>query len=344
MKENKHSLRTRKLSIVNSSLSIKICPGTLAHGHDTYSRIALKRVFIGKKVNHILPYAAPNSDEETDELFIDNRKRLSISGVQEKFSVLLEKNQLRLIKEGERGTHILKPIPGAGKNADQMPANEHLTMQIAKQVFNIETAENALIFFDNGEPAYITRRFDVQQTGNKWAQEDFASLAGYTSPTHGENYKYLGNYLHLFELMKKYVPAYQVEAPKLFRLIVFNYLMSNGDAHLKNFSLVETTLGDFKLSPAYDLLNSRIHIDDKDFALEEGLLPPQQTKGKVREQFLRLGELAEISEKQLHKIMDNLTGHSEKVKDLIQRSYLSERFKRNYEQAYLTRLNKLTRP
>jgi serine/threonine-protein kinase HipA len=326
------------------NIIIEHCPGTLAHGHDTYSRIALRQVFNGKKVSHILPYNSPTSDEKTDELFDNNRKRMSISGVQEKFSVLLEKNKLRLIKDGENGQYILKPIPGAGKNADQMPANEHLTMQIAKQVFNIETADNALIFFDNGEPAYITRRFDVQQTGNKWAQEDFASLAGYTSPTHGENYKYLGNYLHLFELMKKYVPAYQVEAPKLFRLIVFNYLMSNGDAHLKNFSLVETTLGDFKLSPAYDLLNSRIHIEDKDFALEEGLLPPQQSIGKIRDQFLRLGELAEISEKQLKKIMDNLTSHSEEVKDLIQRSYLSERIKRNYEQAYLTRLNKLIRP
>jgi serine/threonine-protein kinase HipA len=42
-----------------------------------------------------------------------------------------------------------------------MPANEHLTMQIARQVFGIETAENALIFFQNGEQAYITKRFEI---------------------------------------------------------------------------------------------------------------------------------------------------------------------------------------
>ena len=35
-----------------------------------------------------------------------------------------------------------------------MPANEHLTMQIARQVYGIETAENALIFFNDGTPAY----------------------------------------------------------------------------------------------------------------------------------------------------------------------------------------------
>jgi len=72
---------------------------------------------------------------------------MSISGVQEKFSVSLEKNKLRLISDGERGKYILKPIPNSGRKPDQMPANEHVTMQIARQVYGIETAENALIFF-----------------------------------------------------------------------------------------------------------------------------------------------------------------------------------------------------
>lgn len=37
--------------------------------------------------------------------------------------------------------------------------------------------------------------------------------------------------------MKKYVSAYLIEIEKYFRVIVLNYLFSNGDAHLKNFSL-----------------------------------------------------------------------------------------------------------
>lgn len=56
------------------------------------------------------------------------------------------------------------------------------------------------------------------------------------------------------------------------KLLIFNYLFSNGDTHFKNYSLIETSMGDFKLSPAYDLLNRSIHIEDKDFALEDGLL------------------------------------------------------------------------
>ena len=320
---------------------IKYCPGTLAEGHTTYSRACLLKVFKGRKVSHILPYDSPASNSETDELFDDNRKGMSISGVQEKFSVLLDKNKLRLINEGEQGEYILKPIPGAGKRPECMPANEHLTMQIARQVYGIETAENALIFFKNGSPAYITKRFDLKEDGSKLAQEDFASLSGRTPQTHGEHYKYSGNYFSLFEIMKKFVPAYILEASKLFKILLFNYLFSNGDAHFKNFSLVETSMGDFKLSPAYDLLNSKIHIEDKDFALEDGLLPKNLAQGNVFSQFRLLSEKAGIKESVYNDILNTMLNRTDLVEKLTFSSFLDEKTQRNYFQSYQTRLNKL---
>ena len=323
--------------------AITNCPATLAKGFDAYSPTALKRVFGGKKVSHILPYDWPGSLESTDDLFDNSRVQMSVSGVQEKFSLVLVQNRLRLAQEGEQGQYILKPFPRAGKNPDQMPANEHVSMQIARQVFGIETAENALIFFENGATGYLTKRFDVKADGSKNAQEDFASLAGITPQTHGANYKYQGSYLDLFTLMQKYVPAYRVEAPRLFKIILFNYLICNGDAHYKNFSLVETTMGDFRLSPAYDLLNSRMHISDNDFALDEGLLPKKYGQGNISQQFYRLGEMAGIPATQIHKIFDLLTSKSEKVLELIDDSYLSTRMKRSYQQAYLGRLKKFGR-
>lgn len=323
---------------------IKCCPGTLKEGYGTYSKTCLNRVFNGRRVHHILPYDSPATNEETDDQFNENRKSISISGVQEKFSVLLEKNKLRLIREGEQGTYILKPIPGAGKNAGEMPANEHLTMQIARQLFKMETAENAMIFFKNGAPAYLTKRFDVKEDGSKWAQEDFASLAGRTPQTHGEHYKYQGNCLELFELMRIHLPAYRLEAPKLFKVLAFNYLFSNGDAHFKNFSLLETPFGDFRLSPAYDLLNSRIHIEDKDFALEDGLLPLELAKGNVKHRFQTLAHHAGLSEKQVNDIFMALTSETAGVSSLVKASFLSEKIQRNYWQAYQARLKKLTQP
>ena len=320
---------------------IRYCPGTLAEGHTTYSRACLSKVFRGRKVHHILPYESPSSNSETDELFNDNRKRMSISGVQEKFSVLLEKNKLRLTKEDEQGEYILKPIPGAGKRQECMPANEHLTMQIAKQAYGIETAENALIFFKNGSPAYITKRFDLRDDGSKLAQEDFASLSGRTPQTHGEHYKYSGSYFELFQMLKKFVPAYLIEATKLLKIIIFNYLFSNGDAHFKNFSIIETSMGDFKLSPAYDLLNSRIHIDDNDFALDEGLLPKHLVQGTVVSQIKILSEKAGINKGVYNDIMNTMLHKTEWVEQLTFSSFLDEKTQRNYFQSYQTRLKML---
>jgi len=322
---------------------IEFCPGTLSEGFHTYSRTALKRVFQGRKVSHFLPYDAPSANPETGRMFVENRIRMSVSGVQEKYSVLLDKNKLRLIHENEQGTYILKPIPGYGKKPDQMPANEHLTMQIARQVYGIETAENAIIFFKDGSPAYITKRFDVREDGSKLAQDDFASLAKRTPQTHGEHYKYLGSYLDVFELMRNYLTTYKIEAPKLLRILVFNYLFSNGDAHFKNFSILETPFGDYRLSPAYDLLNSRIHIEDKDFSLDDGLLPRNLAQGKIGLQFNKLAEKAEISEKTFQEIMALMISKSDLVEKMVAASFLNDTTKRNYFQSFQGRLKQLTK-
>jgi len=322
-------------------MEINRCAGTLAAGFSTYSRTCIKRVFNGSKVNHVLPYASLQSNHNSEDSFEENASRISISGVQEKFSIIQLKNKIRLTKEGEQGTHILKPIPSVSKYADQMPANEHLTMQIAQQVFGIETAENALIFFGNGDPAYITKRFDVEPGGFKLAQEDFASLAGKSPQTHGTDYKYLGSYWDLFEVMRENLPSYKVESLKLFKLLIFNFLFSNGDAHLKNFSIIETPLGDFKLSPAYDLLNSRIHIEDKDFALDEGLIPARMGQGNIPKQFRLLADYAGIPEKQTNAMMALMVSKSDQVKKLIDASFLNDRTKRSYLQTYQLKLKKL---
>ncbi|MEM6805109.1 MAG: HipA domain-containing protein [Bacteroidota bacterium] len=267
----------------------------------------------------------------------------SISGVQEKYSLILDKNKLRLLNEGEQGNYILKPIPQFGEKQDQIPANEHLTMQIARQIYKIETAENALIFFQSGKAAYLTKRFDINSKGEKLSIEDFASLAGRTPQTHGENYKYLGSYLELFELLEKYLNTYKIEALKLFKLLLFNYLFSNGDAHFKNFSVLETVDGDYKLSPAYDLLNTRIHVADSYFALEKGLLPTHLAIGNVRKQFYVLAEKAKLKSRILEQIFSDMLSHSDKVNTLIQASFLDEPTKRQYLQAYQTRYKRLTK-
>ena len=69
---------------------LKNCPGTLAKGYQGYSPSALRKLFDGKKVNPVLPFSPPQLSEETAAAFVQNRKHLSVSGVQEKLSMVLD--------------------------------------------------------------------------------------------------------------------------------------------------------------------------------------------------------------------------------------------------------------
>ncbi|PZR23851.1 MAG: phosphatidylinositol kinase [Citrobacter freundii] len=325
--------------------ALQYCPSLLTEGFDTYSPPARRNLFFGKKVSHILPYDAPWKTDSDTNAFMANAKRISLSGVQEKYSLIQVKNRLRLTEEGEQGTHILKPTPAQLKRSDDVPANEQLTMLIAAQVFQIQTAASGLIFFENGEPAYITRRFDLKKDGTKKGKEDFASLAGKTSANAGADFKYDSSYEAMGALLKKYVPAYKIEVEKFFSLIIFNYLFSNGDAHLKNFALLETEYGDHQLSPAYDLVNTRLHIDDADFGLRKGLFEDEykstafrQYGHAAKEDFLELSRRLEMDQKRTARLIALFGQHQPLVDELVKRSFLRQRAKELYLSHYQTRL------
>jgi serine/threonine-protein kinase HipA len=327
---------------------IDTCPGTLVKGYTTYSPICLRRVFGGKKVSHILPYNPPELSELVAEKFIENRKRISISGVQEKLSFLLQKNLLRLTTEGEQGTYILKPIPRDLDKVDQVPANEHLTMQIARQVYALYTAENALVFFENGAPAYITLRFDVRADGSKWGMEDFASIAGKTKDNAGANFKYDYSYEEVGRLIQRYIPAWRIEIEKYFSLVVFNYLMSNGDAHLKNFSILETAEGDYIMSPAYDLINTSLHVKDTGLALklltDNSQSPLFKSSGQPsKADFVEFGKRIGVPVQRIEKLLAPFLTRQAEVGNLIDRSFLNTSSKKTYLLSYNTKLNLLNR-
>jgi serine/threonine-protein kinase HipA len=331
-----------------SQIEIKYCPGTLAEGFTTYSPTCLRNMFNNKKVSHILKYDAPQANEVDAEKFMENRKRISISGVQEKMSLLLSKNILRLTENGEQGTYILKPIPRDLKKVDQVPANEHLTMQIASKVFGINTAQNAMIFFKNGSPAYITKRFDVKQDGSKWGKEDFATLAGRTKDNAGADFKYTYSYEAAAAIIRQYVPAWRVEIEKFFIIVVFNYLFLNGDAHLKNFSLLESETGDYLLSPAYDLINTRLHVDDTDFALDKGLFEDnyqsetfKKTFHRGKQDFEEFAKRIGVSENRIEKLLEPFLMKQKTVETLVNSSFLNTPNKRGYLMDYSSRRNLL---
>lgn len=327
---------------------VDVCPSTLAVGFDKYSPAAIRKLFSGKRVSHNL-----NFDYDADSIgFSDVINQISVSGVQEKLSAIVENGNIVLTPIGQQGRYIIKPAPNYKhlRFRNLIPANEHLTMQIAKQVFKIDVAENGLIFFANGDMGYITKRFDFDSGGNKIKQEDFSSLAQKTSFTHGNDFKYTGSYEDVASLLKRNVSAWQVEISKLFRLILFNYLFSNGDAHLKNFSLQQSSDGDYLLTPAYDLMNTSIHVKDEDFALKDGLIPKCEfsevytnSGHPCQDDFITFANRISVLPKKRDAIIKMFSVDEPLIEELINRSFLDDKTKRMYLHSYQERKSRFLR-
>ena len=327
---------------------IEVCPGNLTAGFNTYSPTCQRKLFDGKKVSPILDF-----DYDADSLDLaESINQISVSGVQEKLSAIIEKGKIILTPTGQQGRYIIKPAPNYKhlRFRNFIPANEHLTMQIAKQVYKINVAENGLIFFANGETAYITKRFDFDSNGNKIKQEDFSSLAQKTSVSHGKDFKYTGSYEDVAALLKANVSAWQVEMSKLFTLVLFNYLFSNGDAHLKNFSLQQSAGGDYLLSPAYDLMNTSIHVQDEDFALQGGLIPQNEfseiysnTGHPCKEDFVTFANRIGVLPKKRDAIIKMFSESNPLIDELIDRSFLDDKIKRMYKRSHKERCSRFLR-
>ncbi len=211
-------------------------------------------------------------------------------------------------------------------------------MQIASQVYGIETAANALCFFNDGTPAYITRRFDVHGKG-KYKQEDFAALLGYTKDNAGVNYKYdKASYEECAEIIHRYVKVALIDIRRFFRLILFNFVTLNDDAHLKNFSLIERN-GEYRLSPAYDLINTSLQLrEPRIFALAKGLFKEGMSLTDTCtincSDFEEFGRRIGLPAKVIKQEIDMFASEQPMVKELLGRSFLSSELQKQYRLSF----------
>lgn len=322
------------------------CFGCYKENIEGYCATCRKKLFDGKKVSHLLPFDTPKADNLPS--YQERTKRLSISGVQLKYSLRLEKKELLLTEKG--GQYILKPIPPTSLIVmqDQAPENEHLTMQIANQLFNIPVAENTLIYFKDNAAAYMTRRFDVRPDGTKHLQEDFAQISGKTKKSDGDNYKYNGTYEDIGKLIKEKVAAYPPALESFFRVVLFNYIFSNGDAHLKNFSLIQTEFGDYTLSKAYDLMCTVLHTpSESDTALDlyKGDIESKfyQEYGYFgRPNFEELADRIGLVPSRAQGIIEKMLGKQNEVLVMAENSFLENEVKEKYIQYYKDKVNRFS--
>lgn len=330
-------------------IEIKCCPSILAEGYTSYSPMACKRLFDGKKVAHLLDFEIEDISQAGEALVA--MRRISVSGVQEKFPAVVDNGIIRISQSDERSRYILKPAPWDNTlyTRKQIPANEHLTMQIASQVYGIITAENGLCFTPHGDMVYITKRFDVDKDGKKLFMEDFASLIGKSEAEHGSYFKYDGSFEDIARMIRKYIPAWMIAMERFFRLVVFNYIYGNGDDHLKNFSILK--IDDcYQLAPAYDLINTCLHIEGDDFGLNGGLSLNLEksdvydhTGHPCRLDFERFGELIGLKKKRIDFILDAFAFLPDEVGRLTNNSFLNDKMKRYYLRIVKERIARFNR-
>lgn len=293
-----------------------------------YDRKTIVEMFDGHEVSPILPYDSIEADANTIKESTQAGGRVSISGAQPKYAMVVDNGLLRFAREGEQGHYILKPHPFEHyfRNRDEMPVNEWVTMHIAQEVYKIETA-------------YLTRRFDVKKDNTKCPQEDFASIANVNETTDGEDYKYNAlSYEDCGILIDKHVSAALAEKQKFFRLVLFNYVICNDDAHLKNFSLMSPDGKEYRLTPAYDLINTYIHLYKPHiFALTKGLyngMIVDDTHSVTGASFEEFGKRLGLPSKSIEKDLGDFRAEKPQVKEMLEKSGLPEQLAKDYWELY----------
>jgi serine/threonine-protein kinase HipA len=286
--------------------------------HEQDFHVACAKKIFGSKQAPIIDFNLKQLEGMAKQIVV---KSIAVTGVQPKLSLQLEKhkNELsRLTIVGIHGNYILKPPSAKYK---ELPQNEDLTMHLASLV-KIKTAQHCLIRLASGELAYITKRFD-RYKNDKIALEDFCQLTENLT-----EHKYRSSIEKVAKVTQKYTTNKGLEILRLFELVLFCYLTGNADMHLKNFALLENSLNEFELSPAYDLLNTALVItDDK----EESALTINGKKSRLKKKdFDALATSMQINTK----VVENIYEKFEKVLpswiDFIKQSFLSKSMQKKY--------------
>ncbi len=245
--------------------------------------------------------------------------RMSIQGVQPKLSARLNVREKTFEVVDRGGVYILKP---QNQLYEKLPENEDLTMRLAARA-GIEVPLHGLIYSKDGSLTYFIRRFDRKGRG-KLAVEDFAQLAGLTRDT-----KYNFSMERMIPILERHCTFPALEKLKLFRLTLFNFLVGNEDAHLKNFSLIRRQ-GKVELSPGYDLVNTTIALGQ---AREELALPLKGRKNNLTRSIFFdyfAAQRLELRDRARRQVENELVASLSSWPDLIEKSFLPARLRKVY--------------
>jgi len=200
----------------------------------------------------------------------DKKKRFSLAGVQMKFSMREENGRYQIAESGALGDWIIKTPSTTHKH---VPINEFTAMRLA-ELAGVTIPDIRLVEMDkleqlpainlpNEHYAYAIRRFDRHE-GQRIHMEDFAQIL----VQYPQNKYRSANYQQIGKILYDYAEDGLGDAQQFARRLLVNILLANGDAHLKNWSVIYPDNFTASLSPAYDIVTTRVYMgDEQDFAL-----------------------------------------------------------------------------
>ena len=194
-----------------------------------------------------------------------NENKFSLAGIQLKFSMKEKDGRYNLSKDGKLGDWIIKTPSSNFKN---LPLNEYTAMSLAAMV-GVDIPEIKLVDLDkldnlpqinlpDEKQAFAIKRFD--RSGNERIHmEDFAQvLVKYSHEKYDS-----ANYEQIGRVINEYSGDSLTDVQQLARRLLVNILLANGDAHLKNWSLLYKDQRTPRISPAYDIVTTNVYIEDE---------------------------------------------------------------------------------
>jgi serine/threonine-protein kinase HipA len=199
--------------------------------------------------------------------------KFSLGGSQLKFSMIEHGGRFTLGEGGDEW--IVKPPHPTHPN---VPANEYTMMRLAEAA-GVEAPQVRLVKLDDIDLtgltgfsirqselwAYAIKRYDRTSQGRVHV-EDFAQVFNvYADQKYrATNYDTIGRLL--FDLF----PDRFDQLAEFVRRLVVNILVGNGDAHLKNWSVIYRDGISPRLAPAYDLVATIHYVTNDSLALNLG--------------------------------------------------------------------------
>lgn len=287
--------------------------------NETDFHLQCSKKFFGSKVPKEIPFTLSEIEKQA---ILTLHGRIAVTGVQPKISldtISKRSTNNRFTIVGMMGNYILKPPVNQYPEIVEI---EDLTMHLA-ELLKIKVAQHSLIRLQSGELAYITKRFD-RDKNSKLAMEDMAQLTGMLT----EN-KYRSSMEKIGKTINQFSNYAMFDLIRFYELTLFCFITGNTDMHLKNFSLLTTTNEEIILSPAYDLLSTKLLIPDD---MEEIALTLNGKKNKIKlNDFKIFATRMGLNNTSIENVHKKFIKNSNTLLSFVDESFLTESIKNNYK-------------